>query len=121
MGGRAWGPMGLAARRAWGAPQRRSSLRAGRRMGQVGLGAALTPGARQCPWSSCVACARVPHWPFLLQLPAPPFPASDGSGDSLPWVPAASLSAGTSLPPALPPTRSYPSRAVPRISEQRGL
>lgn len=37
MGGRAWGPMGLAARRAWGAPWRRSSLRAGRQMGQVGL------------------------------------------------------------------------------------
>lgn len=34
MGGRAWGPMGLAARRAWGAPWRRSSLRAGRQMGQ---------------------------------------------------------------------------------------
>lgn len=39
MGGHAWGPMGLAAPRAWGAPQRRSSPRAGRQMGQVGLGA----------------------------------------------------------------------------------
>lgn len=34
MGDHAWGPMGLAARKAWGAPWRRSSLRAGRQMGQ---------------------------------------------------------------------------------------
>lgn len=39
MGGHARGPMGLAAPRAWGAPQRWSSPRAGRQMGQVGLGA----------------------------------------------------------------------------------
>ena len=75
------------------------------------------PRACQCLWPSCVACTCAPRWPSLLQpLPIPP----DGSSSSLPCIPAVSLLAGTSLLPALPPTPSYPTTAVPRTSEQQG-
>ena len=59
MGGHACGPMGLAALRAWGAPQSRSSPRAGRQMGQVGLGQGTGLVPTPCPLSP----------PWLLPMP----------------------------------------------------
>lgn len=58
---------------------------------------------------------KCPRWPSLLHPPPP-----DGSSGTLLCVPAASLSSGTFLLSALPPTQSYPSTAVPRTSEQQG-
>lgn len=94
MGGHARGPTGLAAPRAWGAPQSRSSPRAGRQMGQVGLGQGTGwslphvlcphPGSCQCLWSrpSCVSrtCAltafpadrpALPGWARRCFAPCP--------------------------------------------------
>lgn len=125
MGGRACGLMGLAASRAWGSPQRWSSPRAGRRMGQVGLGMVPTSYPLLPPWRLPMplasfllhglhTCPR-PCWPSLLH-PIPP----DGSSGALLCVPAASPSSGTFLLPVLPPSQSYPSTAVPRTSEKQG-
>lgn len=121
MGGCAWGPMGLAAPRAWGPPQRRSSPRAGRQMGQVGLGRPRPQGLASAPGLPVWFVHVSPTGLSCCSFPSPALPPSDGSSDSLPWVPAVSLLAVTSLPPALPPTQSYPSRAVPRTLEQQGL
>lgn len=103
MGGHAWGPMGLAAPRAWGAPWRRSSLRAGRQMGQVGLRAGW-PG---CPYPmspSLGIChtlwpARVLPRPLLL--PAPNLPL---------------MLPGSSFMPILPPPHFYTTHTTPVTS-----
>lgn len=73
MGGHACGPMGLAAPRALGAPQRWSSPRAGRRMGQVGLGPIPLPPPWRLlmPLVSPFLCGlrTCPCWPHLMHLP----------------------------------------------------
>lgn len=84
-----------------------------------------------CPMSSIpslvptnVSGLYLPAWltqmPPLAFLAAPSPLPPDGSSGTLLCIPAASLSSGTFLLSALPPTPSYPSTAVPRTSEQQG-
>lgn len=96
MGGHAWGPMGLAAPRAWGAPQRRSSPRAGRQMGQdpfplhpcAGPRAPSAFGTRLWQGGGGGNSARDSRWGEALSRSVPGTPPgsdSDSAGRA-PWV-----------------------------------
>lgn len=114
MGGHACGPTGLAAPKAWGAPQRWSSPRAGRRMGQVGLGARWPVVPTPCPLSPCrllpplVSSFLCGLYTCPDSLPCCPRP-SDGSSGALLCVPDASHLPPPSClrchPPVLPTPR----------------